>query len=186
MNTGQRIALKTFVIFGLLLLAAPVGGQEEAQKSPIRITSETMRYGHSQKQVRFEGEVHAVRDAFELWSQKLTVFLRGDAANGTEGGGMDMAENQNIDHLLAEGDVKLQEGNRTGYCQTAWFYPDKGLLRMEGEPRLEQGENSIRGSVIKLYINENKSEVIGGDSGRVEALFYSSDDEGFGDADSQD
>lgn len=185
MNTRQHILLTTCAILVFLLLAAPVGGQEKTQKSPIRITSETMRYGHTQKQVRFEGDVHAVRDTFELWSQTLTVFLRADA-NATSDGGMEMAENQSIDHLLAEGDVKLQDGNRTGYCQTAWFYPDRGVLRLEGNPRLEQGENSIRGSVIKLYINDNKSEVIGGDSGRVEALFYSSDDEGFGNADSQD
>ncbi len=166
----------------VLSMASPLGAQQAEQTAPVKITSDTMRYAHADKQVRFKGSVHAIRDTFELWSETLTVFLKAGAADTAEGG-MGMGGDQSIDHLVAEGDVRLQEGNRTGYCDTAWFYPDEGMLRLEGSPRLEQGENSISGSVIKMYLKENRSEVIGGDSGRVEALFYSPE-EGFGDADS--
>lgn len=39
---------------------------------------------------------------------------------------------------------------------------------------LREGPNTIQGEVIKLYIEENRSEVIGGKK-RVEAIFITPD-----------
>ena len=44
---------------------------------------------------------------------------------------------------------------------------------MEGNPILRDGQNTVRGDVIKFYIHENRSEVLSGTQRRVEAIFYS-------------
>jgi lipopolysaccharide export system protein LptA len=46
---------------------------------------------------------------------------------------------------------------------------------MEDNPVLMEGANKIQGEVIKLYIKENRSEVLGG-KGRVEAIFNTKGD----------
>ena len=43
---------------------------------------------------------------------------------------------------------------------------------MEGDPTLKDGPNIIKGEVIKLYLKDNRSEVLGGKDKRVEALFF--------------
>jgi lipopolysaccharide export system protein LptA len=170
----------TVCLFSFVIVNVCPGWAQQGEKKPIHITSDAMYYTHAKDQVRFKGQVHAVRENFQIWAKELTVFL-GQGQGKAKGTGLGLTGGQDIDHLLAKGDVRLKEGDRKGFCQRAWFYPDQGLLRMEGSPRLEEDKNSVQGTIIKLYLRDNKSEVIGGDEGRVDALFYSTD-EGLGDA----
>ena len=45
------------------------------------------------------------------------------------------------------------------------------ILVLEGDPVLQDGENSIRGNVIRYFMNENRSVVEGSPKKRVHAVF---------------
>ncbi len=63
---------------------------------------------------------------------------------------------------------------RSGSSDKATYTTGDGVLLMEGNPRLTDGENTITGETIRYYTQENRSEVIGGSKKRVEAVFTGS------------
>ena len=58
-----------------------------------------------------------------------------------------------------------------GRCATLTYMVQSGVLLMEGDPILEDGDNTITGQVIKFYMKDNRSEVVGGKDKRVQAVF---------------
>ena len=79
---------------------------------------------------------------------------------------------------LAEKNVRFQNGTQTGSAQKATYYSAKSLLVLEGNPVLHDGDNSIKGNVIRYYVNENRSVVEGSPRQRVHAVFSSNDKKG--------
>ena len=49
---------------------------------------------------------------------------------------------------------------------------------LEGNPILHDGDNSIRGNVIRYFVDENRSVVEGSPKQRVHAVFSSNDKKG--------
>ena len=154
---------------GLLLaaLAVPAG----AEGIPTKITSENMKYTGKADTVVFSGKVHVARETFELWSDTLTVDLEPAASGDGKPDGSKAPGQGNIKKITASGTVRILSQGKEGFCGRAVYFADQGMVRMEKEPRLKDGPNEITGEVIKLYMRENRSEVVGGKK-RVEAIFF--------------
>lgn len=164
--------MRSFMLFLFLLCAAPLWA---AQDVPVKITSDTMTYTQKGDQVVFKGSVYVIRQDIELWSDTLTVFLekKESSKNATQSV---VDEQGSIKKIIAQGNVRIKaDKGRTGTCGKATYEADKDLLTMEIDPILMEGANKIQGEVIKLYIKENRSEVLGG-KGRVEAIFNTKGD----------
>lgn len=164
--------MRSFILFLFLLCAAPVWADQDV---PVKITSDTMTYTQKGDQVVFKGSVYVIRQDIELWSNTLTVLLekKEGADNATQGV---VDEQGSIKKIIAQGNVRIKaDKGRTGTCGKATYEADKDLLTMEDNPVLMEGANKIQGEVIKLYIKENRSEVLGG-KGRVEAIFNTKGD----------
>jgi len=164
--------MRASILFLFLLCAAPVWA---AQDVPVKITSDTMTYTQKGDQVVFKGSVYVIRQDIELWADTLTVLLekKEGADNATQGV---VDEQGSIKKIIAQGNVRIKaDKGRTGTCGKATYEADKDLLTMEDNPVLMEGANKIQGEVIKLYIKENRSEVLGG-KGRVEAIFNTKGD----------
>ena len=67
--------------------------------------------------------------------------------------------------------MRFQNGTQKGTAEKATFFAQKNILVLEGDPVLQDGENSIRGSVIRYFMNENRSVVEGSSKKRVHAVF---------------
>lgn len=155
--------------------AQPKAAANPAQKSvPTTVTAQRMQYDANKQSVVFEGDVYVKRPDFELWSVKLTLHL-GKSKEGKSGGdvpgGMDAGE---IERIVAEKNVRMVREGRNGTCQKATYTTNDGLMVMEGSPVLFDKENVVKGEVIYFYTRENRSEVHGGTSRPVEAVFTSS------------
>jgi lipopolysaccharide export system protein LptA len=152
----------------------------EEARVPTTITSNSMSYNPDQSEVVFEGDVHVVREDFQLWSDKLIIyFLENDQANGSESAGTNENPEQdlsNVEKIIALKNVRLESQGKRGFCEKAIFFQKEEMLQMEENPRLEDGKNTISGEIIKLYVRDNRSEVIGGKK-RVEAIFFSRPDQ---------
>lgn len=114
----------------------------------------------------------------EIWADRITVYLKppkGDAQKkeGRKGGSCRNGA-VDVDRIVAERNVRMKSENRNGTCAKATYTMDDGVLLMEGDPRLTDGENTVTGETIKYFTEENRSEVMGGSKKRVEAVFSGS------------
>jgi len=155
-----------------------------APQDPVHITSDKMVYSQTDNAVIFLGNVHGTQKDMAIWSTKLTAFFakkdpkaQKDAKDQkAQQGGQDGAPGNfgdKIERIVAEGNVRMVAGKNEGACSKLIYFVADGVLRMEGNPILRDGQNTVRGDVIKFYIHENRSEVLSSTQRRVEAIFYS-------------
>ncbi len=156
----------SFFFVSILCIISIIYAQEDAHESSTDISSDKMTYTGQNNLIVFSGNVHVVRPDFQLWSRELHVFLK-------PGQSMEPADQQeNIEKILAMGDVLIQSGSRKGYSDLLTYLPDTGEARLEGNPRLEEHQNSIEGETIILNMSKNTSEVLGGPDKRVRVIFH--------------
>ena len=158
-------------------VAAPLPGADG--NLPVDVTADNMVYSADKNTVVFQGKVEAVRGAFKMWSETLTLYLKstGNAEAGKTAT-VPATERNDLDRIVAEKNVRFQNGTQTGSAQKATYFAAQNLLVLEGNPVLYDGDNSIKGNVIRYFVNENRSVVEGGPKQRVHAVFSSNDKKG--------
>lgn len=173
----KRIFLSAFAVFVLFAATVTCAGAQE--QVPTKITSEKMRYEEGGSKVVFEGKVHVTRPDMQLWSRVLTVYLAQEP-NKSKKATPVSGEPGKIEKIVAEDDVRMLRDGKEGFCGRATYLAKQDMLIMERSPKLIDGSNSITGRRIKLYLKDNRSEVEGGPSRQVEAVFFTdkADEEG--------
>ena len=163
-----------FVLAFCLVFAAGAFAAEE-KTVPTSITADRLSYGLESGQVVFQGQVHVVRPDLEIWSDKMTATLAQAKDKNKKAKAEAQPEAMNlsgggIEKIVATGNVRMRYQGKEATCDTATLLLDQGLLELQGNPVIRDGANSIKGETIRLYLKDNRSEVIGGNS-RVEAVF---------------
>ena len=144
--------------------------------APIKVTADTLVYDTPKNAAIFQGDVEAQRADFFLWSSTLTLYLRPTEGNSPVSGGRNgypALTPGDLDRIVAEKNVRFRYRAQSGSAGKATYTVRSGLLVLEGNPVLREGDNSITGNTIRYYLNENRSEIEGGPGGRVEAIFTS-------------
>ena len=175
----MKTCFLTLVLFSLCTvgaMAAPLPGADS--NLPVDVTADTMVYNADKNTVVFQGRVEAVRGQFKMWSETLTLYLKSTGDAEKEKSASPAMEGSDLDRIVAEKNVRFQNGTQTGSAQKATYFSAKSLLVLEGNPVLHDGDNSIRGNVIRYFVNENRSVVEGGPKQRVHAVFSSNDRKG--------
>ncbi len=170
----KKIALALFAVCCLAThsWAAPLPGADS--DLPVDVTADSMEYASDKNTVTFRGQVEAVRGEFKMWSDILTLVLKDKSdqkQSGTDSAALGKNAAGDIDKVIAEKNVRFKNGTQHGTAQKATFFAQKNILVLEGDPVLNDGENSIRGNVIRYFINENRSVVEGSPKKRVHAVF---------------
>ena len=76
-----------------------------------------------------------------------------------------------IERIEAEGDVRVVQGDREARAPRATFFNLEQRVVLSGGADLRQGENTLKGETLTLYLRENRSVVTGGEGGgRVRAV----------------
>jgi lipopolysaccharide export system protein LptA len=75
-----------------------------------------------------------------------------------------------VEEVVATGNVRISQGERIAFSGRAVYDNAAGIIRLEQNPRVQQGEDSITGATISYYVNELKSVVMGAPGQRVEAV----------------
>lgn len=141
---------------------APARTGVDPNRLPVKITSDRMVYDESGKVVSFVGNVVAEHGELTLWADKLSAYLS-DKENR-------QFSADSVDRIVAEGKVRAKKGTTEGSCGKLTYFVGPQLLKMEQDPQLQDGPNSLTGEVINFHIKDNRSEVIGGEQ-RVKAIF---------------
>ncbi|CAK7014300.1 MAG: Lipopolysaccharide export system protein LptA [Desulfovibrio sp.] len=167
------LAVLAFTPLTVQAAAAPKGGN-------TRILSEKMTYDSAKNQVVFEGKVHVTRPDMEIWSEVLTLVLDSSEkkAGSTSNNSLGVAGGGKVERIIAEKNVRIKQGDKSGTCGKATYYVNAGKIVMEYNPVLIDGSNKIRGSVINYFTASGRSEVINpdvvfstGDSGGKGVVF---------------
>ncbi len=133
-------------------------------ESPIKIMADRMVYNEAKQSILFQGNVKVEHQDLLLVADKLTAFLSTDGAP--------QAGKEQIKKIIAKGKVRLSRQAMLGKCQTLSYTVQDSILCMEGDPVLEDGQNNtLTGKTIRYYLNENRSEVLGGEQKPVQAVF---------------
>ncbi len=172
--------MRILLVLIMFLFSVPAHAEQKntmpTGDAPTKINSDTMQYNAENNTVTFTGDVVVERAGFNLWAKEVVVYLKDTDAKTDvetkENDPMGSMKSGDIDRIVAEKDVRMKYNTYTGKSSKAIYLADKALLTMYGNPILKDGDNSITGQEIRYYLNENRSEVIGG-SKRVEAFFSS-------------
>jgi lipopolysaccharide export system protein LptA len=156
----QRI-IRLFVLIGLLLAVGALAAAAEKHiggrnRQPIQIKSDELNADNAKKTATFVGNVVARQGDLVLYADKLVVTY------GEKGDALSRAE--------AFGNMRIVQGARRGQADHGVYDTVKGTIVMDGSPKVFQGDNTIAGSVITYYLDEDRSVVSGGPGVRVEAV----------------
>jgi len=162
------LALFAVILCSSIAMAAPIPGADA--DLPVDVTADNMEYRADNSTVVFRGKVEATRGEFKMWSEILTLVLKGEKKNG-EQTDKKTSQNGDLDKIIAEQNVRFHNGSQNGSARKATFLAKQNTLVLEGDPVLHDGDNSIRGNVIRYFINENRSVVEGSTKKRVHAVF---------------
>lgn len=162
-NPFVRFLFPVLLFISLLGHSALAAEKKGTKKIPTTIQSHRMEYDANAQTVLFSGNVHVKRTDFELWAEKMTVYLEksgqksASEEEGTQGG----MEAGDINRITAENNVRLKSQGREGSCQKATYYAREDKFVMEGSPRLwDSKQSTITGGTIVHYLSANRSEVL--------------------------
>ena len=129
---------------------------------PVNITSDRMVADNRNRTVNFLGNVIARREDMIIFSDQLSAVY---------------TDQSKIEKIIARGNVKINQTDRTATCQEATFFQLRQQVVMTGKPKVWQGKNTITGDKIIIFVKEDRVEVEsdkqeGGKQGRVNAIIY--------------
>lgn len=154
--------LMTILLGGLFsgsFAAEPKGKPADPGTLPIEITADRLSADNARNSVTFEGAVHARQGDVQLHADRIFAeYSRGAGA---------------IEKIVAEGNVRVTQAGRSATAAKAVFFNLEQRIVLTGSTVLTQGENTLKGETVTIYLKENRSVVSGGEGGgRVTGVIY--------------
>jgi outer membrane protein assembly factor BamD len=125
------------------------------RSEPIDITSDRVETYSKENLIIFKGNVMARQRDIIIYADSLEAVV---IENG-----------KGIEKVIADGNVKIQQGLRVASCEKAIFYNIDQKVILTGAPRVWEDDNIVSGDEIVFDIEQNRIEVKGGSSGRGKA-----------------
>ena len=155
-------------IFAALCLVAVLAGGAPAQERagdstrelgsrPIDVTADSLSADSTRNIVTFEGNVVARQADITLYADRVQADYSREAGA--------------IDRIEAVGNVRFVQEGREARAPRATFYNLEQRIVLTGGATLRQGQNTVQGETVTIFLRENRSVVTGGkDGGRVQAV----------------
>jgi len=125
--------------------------------TPVEITADRMEFQRKRSTIVYKGNVQVVRDGVKIASDVL--MARYDAKGGV------------LTSVVAEGKVRVSHGGRVMTGDKAVFDGADETITVSGNTVVRDGNSSISGSRITIYVNEDRS-VVENSEGRVKAVIF--------------
>jgi lipopolysaccharide export system protein LptA len=128
--------------------------------APVDIQSEQLTVDFETHKIVFKGGVKVLQLDFSLSANEVTATF-GETAD-------------DIVRIIASGDVTIQKADKMAWGEQAIYDRESATILLTGSPVLRQGRNFIKGREIRVHLDEDRMEVMGG----VEAEFLLSEQRG--------
>ena len=132
-----------------------------ANAKQIRIVSDKLEILRHDNISIFSGNVYAIENNLEIWSQKLTVLSNKDQTK--------------IKEINAQDDVRILKNGLSVTGNNAKYHPSNNTLTVIGQVKVMQNENIILCDEIVLDLTNSSSTMKSHSTKRVEALIISED-----------
>lgn len=142
----------TFYTTFLTALLVCFSTQLFAAGAPINIEADHMTSLEKENNVLFSGNVDATQADVRIRADKLTVYYTA----------ADEGEKQEVKRLRCEGNVEITKGEWLGTGKTMNYLAKERKVILSGDAKAWQGTNLVTGNTIIYYLDEGRSEVIGG------------------------
>lgn len=140
------------------------GGGKDRSSRPINIKADELKADNRGRVATFSGRVVARQDDLTIYSDRLVIHY---------GDGEDQ-----VDRIEASGNVRILQQNRVGTGGHAIYESKEGKITLSINPKVVQDKDSVTGKVIVYYLDEERSQVTGGENSRVEAVIHPKSDGG--------
>lgn len=166
----------------LVMCTAGVGQIEQRNlgqnsEEPLDITSKKFiaRNIPDGLEATFEGNVKVRQGEMTLTCDKLTIDYDEEKAGDSRENrskklprGLETAGT--IKSITASGNVKFVQGDRMAVAGKAMYDNSKRTITLtKGPPRLWQGPDVVVADTIIIYLDENRTELLGGDEAGIKA-----------------
>jgi lipopolysaccharide export system protein LptA len=152
------IFLLIVVLWSLPVLAAPPSGTPlTGSREPIEITADRLDADDKARIMMFVGNAVARQGDATISADRLTVRYAGQGGD--------------VDRMVAEGNVRIVQGDRVATSQRADFFRDQERILLTGSPQVTEKGSTVQGHQITLFMKERRAVVQGSQSGRVNAVF---------------
>ncbi|MCL2761006.1 MAG: lipopolysaccharide transport periplasmic protein LptA [Desulfuromonadales bacterium] len=157
---------KVFIIFMLVFIfASNVMAENKTlpitsmrNNLPIQIKSDSLVADNAKKTATFTGKVAARQGDLTIYGDKLIVSYSADS--------------KQIDKAEVFGNVRIFQGNRRAEASHGVYYAAASKIVLDGNAKVFQDNDTVSGAVITYYLDEDRSEVVGGKGGRVDAVIH--------------
>lgn len=126
--------------------------KKEQENNPIEIQSDKMRSENEGKKFIFSGNVHSVWGDLEIKSNILEVYSNPKKESA------DISQtNQDLDKIIAIGNVKIKKGDRRAKGDRAIYDNRKQIIIITGKPDATawEGGNIIRAKEMTFKLEKN-------------------------------
>lgn len=124
----------------------------------IVINSDHLEGDNEKNVVRFSGNVIAKKGDVTIHSESISIIY--DTAS------------KSVKELVAEGGVKITQGNRIATGEKAVFANSRDKITLTGNPMVCEGDNIIKGAKIILFLAEDRGVVEADEHTRVNATIH--------------
>ncbi len=129
--------------------------------APIHIEANRMTSVEKSNSVVFTGDVDAKQGDVRIRSDKMTVYYTSKDKKVKEG---KKKASQQVEKLVCIGNVEITRGEWLGTAKKMIYLSHKRQVILTQNAKAWQGQNMVSGDKIIYYIDEGRSEVIGGTS----------------------
>ena len=128
-----------------------------SRKDPIHIRSHDLEFFYEEKRIQYRGNVVVTQGDMTLKSDRLTVLYEDPAPTAAN-----TSAQQRLKHIVAEGRVEITSGERRATSRKAIFNQKKRTVTLRGNAVLQEGPNQVKGDIVTVFLDENRSIVKGG------------------------
>ena len=135
----------------------PFGGLSHDSSLPVEITSDRLDLDQAAGTAIFTGTVKVGQGELRMAADRIEVFYAAE----------DGASTGTIDRMLATGNVTLSNGDEAAESQQATYEVATGIIEMEGDVLLTQGQNALSSQSLRIDLNSGTGTL----QGRVQTIF---------------
>lgn len=145
-----------------LLLCGLASGPLSAADAPIQIEADKMSSTEKTNSVLFSGNVDARQADVRIRSNEMTVFYTSvDPKQKAKG----QKTSQQVQKIICTGNVEISKKEWLGTSNKMIYLAKERQVILIDDAKAYQGQNMVSGEKIIYYMDEGRSEVVGGAKG---------------------
>lgn len=147
---------RLLILLAFLLCTAASAFAEDA---PIHIEADKMTSTENSNSVVFTGDVDAKQADVRIRSDQMTVYYTKTDDKSKKA---PSSTTQQVEKLICVGNVEITRGEWLGTSKKMVYLSKERQVILTENAKAWQGQNMVSGEKIIYYLDEGRSEVVGG------------------------